>query len=87
MTPTLVKLLQLSTAEVFEGYLTEQGTVKIFGRSSKLDMPVVWFQAADDTGSERLVSTFVGSLNEFNPLCTYYIMLLLYISVNTTTSY
>jgi hypothetical protein len=63
MTPTLVKLLQLSTAEVLEGTLTEQGTVKIFGRSSKLDMPVVWIQAADDTGSGWLVSTFVGSLN------------------------
>ena len=36
--------------------------VNIFGRWSKLDMPVVWLQAAADTGSEQLVRTFVRRL-------------------------
>lgn len=34
--------------------------VNVFGRWSKLDMPVVWFQVAAHTGTGWVVGTFVG---------------------------
>lgn len=34
--------------------------VNVFGRWSKLDMPVVWLQEAADTGTGWVVGTFVG---------------------------